>query len=152
MKEIKPYEHRVQYYETDQMGIVHHSNYIRWFEEARTYVLEEMGFGYKEMEHCGIISPVLAVSAEYKTMVHYYDMIRIRTDVVSYNGIKLQLSYTVTDKETGEVRCIGESRHCFLNKEGRPLSLKRSYPQIHKLFEEMLELSAAGSEKVSEVK
>lgn len=60
MKEIKPYEHRVQYYETDQMGIVHHSNYIRWFEEARTYVLEEMGFGYKEMEHCGIISPVLA--------------------------------------------------------------------------------------------
>ena len=140
MKHIEPYEHRVQYYETDQMGIVHHSNYIRWFEEARTYVLEEMGFGYKKMEENGILSPVLAVSAEYKTMVHYYDIVRICTDVVSYNGIKLQLSYTVTDKETGEVRCIGESKHCFLNREGKPLSLKRSFPDIHRLFEEMMEL------------
>ena len=42
----KPYKHLVQYYETDQMGIVHHSNYIRWFEEARSYLLEENGFGY----------------------------------------------------------------------------------------------------------
>ena len=41
----KPYKHLVQYYETDQMGIVHHSNYIRWFEEARSYILEENGFG-----------------------------------------------------------------------------------------------------------
>ena len=43
----KPYKHLVQYYETDQMGIVHHSNYIKWFEEARSFLLEENGFGYK---------------------------------------------------------------------------------------------------------
>ena len=51
----KPYKHLVQYYETDQMGIVHHSNYIRWFEEARSFLLEENGFGYKKMEESGII-------------------------------------------------------------------------------------------------
>ena len=59
------WEHKIQYYETDQMQIAHHSNYIRWFEEARTSALEEAGFGYAEMEAVGIISPVLTVSAEY---------------------------------------------------------------------------------------
>lgn len=138
-RKMKPYEHRVQYYETDQMGIVHHSNYIRWFEEARTFVLEKIGCGYKKMEEGGIISPVLSVSAEYRSMTHYSDIVLIRTKVESYNGIKMQLSYTITDKETGEVRCTGESRHCFLNAEGRPLSLKRSYPEIHSLLEKMRE-------------
>lgn len=139
MREIKAYEHKVQYYETDQMGIVHHSNYIRWFEEARTDVMEKMGFGYKEMERCGVISPVLSVNAEYKSMTYFYDTVLIETKVVSYNGIKLQLSYTVIDKETKEIRCTGESRHCFLNEQGQPVSLKRSYPDIHRIFENMKE-------------
>ncbi len=137
MQKIKSYEHKVQYYETDQMGIVHHSNYIRWFEEARTFILEEVGFGYKEMEACGVISPVLAVNAEYRAMTRYSDVVLIDIKVVSYNGIKMTLSYTIKDKETGEVRCTGESQHCFLNREGKPVSLKRSFPEIHKVFEEM---------------
>ena len=45
-----PHRHLVQYYETDQMGVVHHSNYIRWFEEARVFFMDQMGFGYDEME------------------------------------------------------------------------------------------------------
>ena len=47
---VKPYEHNVKYYETDQMGIVHHSNYIRWMEEARMDLMDQMGFSYKQME------------------------------------------------------------------------------------------------------
>ena len=46
MSMMKPYRHKVQYYETDQMGIVHHSNYIRWFEEGRIDLMEQMGLGY----------------------------------------------------------------------------------------------------------
>lgn len=138
MTEINPYEHKVQYYETDQMGIVHHSNYIRWFEEARSYVLEEAGFGYKEMEEYGILSPVLTVKAEYRSMTRYADVVLIHTRVVSYNGIKLVLSYEIVDKNSKKLRCIGESSHCFLDREGSPVSLKRSYPEIHKLFEEKL--------------
>ena len=139
MEDIKLYEHKVQYYETDQMGIVHHSNYIRWFEEARTYLLEEIGFGYKKMEEEGIISPVLSVQADYKTMTRYSDIVTIDVKIREYNGIKLTVGYTVSDKETGEVRCVGETRHCFLDTQGRPLSLKRSYPEINKLFEEVIE-------------
>ena len=58
---VKPYEHNVKYYETDQMGIVHHSNYIRWMEEARMDLMDQMGFSYKQMEDQEIISPVLSV-------------------------------------------------------------------------------------------
>ena len=53
------YEHKTQYYETDQMGIIHHSNYIRWFEEARVDFMDRCGFSYAQMEKDGLISPVL---------------------------------------------------------------------------------------------
>ena len=56
---MEAYTHKVLYYETDQMGIVNHSNYIRWFEEARTDFMEQLGMGYAEMEKEGIVSPVL---------------------------------------------------------------------------------------------
>ena len=64
------YTHRVQYYETDQMGIVHHSNYIRWFEEARLDFMEKIGCSYAAVEASGIMIPVLSASCQYKTMVH----------------------------------------------------------------------------------
>ena len=59
---IHPYEHNAKYYETDQMGIIHHSNYIRWMEEARMDMMEQMGFGYDKMEELEIISPVISVN------------------------------------------------------------------------------------------
>ncbi|MGN0317700.1 MAG: acyl-CoA thioesterase [Lachnospira sp.] len=136
------YMHRVQYYETDQMGIVHHSNYIRWFEEARSYMLEQIGCGYKAMEEMNIISPVISVSAEYKSMTHYYDEVCIRIRILNYNGVKITLSYEITDKNSGELRCTGESSHCFLRKDGRPVSLKKSNPEIHSVFEEIGSLDA----------
>ena len=79
---MQPYEHRVQYYETDQMGIVHHSNYIRWFEEARTDMLRQIGIGYGEMECRGIASPVLEVSAKYRAMTRFEDMVVIRVELL----------------------------------------------------------------------
>jgi len=131
------YRHTVQYYETDQMGIVHHSNYIRWFEEARSYLLESSGFGYKRMEELGIISPVLSIKAEYKTMTHYYDTVEIKINILKYNGIKIVIGYEIKDVNTGELRCSGESEHCFLNTEGKPISLKRVQPELHEHLEKL---------------
>lgn len=131
------YEHKIQYYETDQMKIVHHSNYIRWFEEARVFMLEAYEMGYDKMERLGIVSPVLAAQAEYKSMSRFGEVVCIDVKLLHYNGIKFTLAYTVTDKETGVVRCTGETKHCFLNEQGKPLSLKRSYPEIHEAFEKM---------------
>ncbi|MGL6174475.1 MAG: acyl-CoA thioesterase [Cellulosilyticaceae bacterium] len=137
--QIKPYEHKAQYYETDQMGIIHHSNYIRWFEEARIDFLEQVGMGYEKMEEQGVISPVLAVTCEYKSMTKFGQTVRIWPEIKAYNGVKLTIGYKVEDTLTQEVRCIGESKHCFLSREGRPISLKRSYPEVSSILEQFLE-------------
>lgn len=131
---LKPYLHKTQYYETDQMKIIHHSNYIRWFEEARTDFMEQMGLSYAEMETMGFIVPVLSVSAEYKAMVRYGDTVRIEVTIDSYNGVKLALSYQVFHADTDELHTTGTSLHCFLNEDGRPISLKRSAPELHEMF------------------
>ena len=136
METYAPYRHKAQYYETDQMGIVHHSNYIRWFEEARVDFLDRVGFGYGVMEARGILSPVLSVEAEYKSMVHFGDTVSVILCLQQYNGVKMSLSYRVEDAASGELRCVGTSSHCFLNQEGRPISLKRSAPEFDALFRE----------------
>ncbi|MBE6659339.1 MAG: acyl-CoA thioesterase [Ruminococcaceae bacterium] len=126
-----PYEHKIQYYETDQMKIVHHSNYIRWFEEARCAVLAQIGCGYDTVEARGIVSPVLSVSAEYKSMSRFGETVVIDATVSYYNGFRFNIAYTVRDKETDAVRCIGETKHCFLNTDGKIVNLRRAAPDIH---------------------
>ena len=84
-----PYDHKVQYYETDGMGIVHHSNYIRWFEEARVDLLEQLGFGYDRIEEAGYSGPVLEVSCQYKTMSKFGETVRIEASITQYNGVRM---------------------------------------------------------------
>ena len=137
--QIKPYEHHAKYYETDQMGIIHHSNYVRWMEEARMDMMEQIGLSYKGMEEMEIISPVLSIHCEYKSMVHFDDIVVIETKIAEYNGIKMKVNYRMTDKATGELRTLAVSEHCFLNRSGKPLSLKRSYPELDTKFFEFYE-------------
>ncbi len=134
---LRPYEHHAKYYETDQMGIIHHSNYIKWMEEARMDLMEQIGLSYKEMEEMEIISPVLSISIEYLSMVHFDDVVEIETRLLKYNGIKMEVEYRMTDKETGELRATAKSSHCFLSRSGKPISLKRSYPELDTKFFEV---------------
>ena len=115
MAAVTDCEHLVQYYETDQMGVTHHSNYIRWYEEARTKLFEEIGLGYKGMEEMGIISPVVGLTAKYKAMAKYW----------------FDIKYTIFDKETEQVRCTGTSEHCFISREGKVISLQKANPEAH---------------------
>jgi len=133
-KKIRSYRHKVQYYETDQMQVVHHSNYIRWFEEARVDFMEQIGLPYKEMEEKGIVCPVIEISAKYMRMVKFGDTVRVRIKVEVYNGIKLILSYQVISTETKLVHCTGESQHCFLSEKGKPVFLKKEHATIHEMF------------------
>ena len=128
------YEYQAQYYETDQMGIIHHSNYIRWFESARIWYMQQIGVDYRDMEEMGIISPVLEVHCVYKSMVHFGDIVEILPKIEKYNGVKLELSYMIRDKATQEVRTCGNSMHCFLDRDGRPVSLKKTSPVFDTAF------------------
>ena len=117
------YVHQAQYYETDQMGIIHHSNYIRWMEEARIAYMDEMDFPYKKVEAAGIISPVLFVNCEYKSMTHFGDRVAIEVKLASFKGVKYEIAYTMRDLESREVRAVAVSGHCFLKKDGRPANI-----------------------------
>ena len=123
------YHHKVQYYETDQMGIVHHSNYIRWMEEARTDFLHQIGWDYKTLEENGIISPVTNVECKYKISTKFYDEIIIDVKIMEFKGIKLKLRYTMMRGE--DIVCEATSEHCFLDREGKLLNIKRSNPDFY---------------------
>lgn len=133
------YEHKVQYYETDQMQVVHHSNYVRWFEEARTVCLEQIGLPYDEMERSGVMCPVLEINAKYLQTVRFGDTVSIRTRISSYNSVKLAMEYEIVNHRTGKVHCTGTSKHCFLNGEYKPVSLRREYPAYHEQLQRIYE-------------
>ena len=92
------YEHKVQYYETDKMGVVHHSNYIRWFEECRVDIMEKNGLGYDKMEREEIICPVVSVSCNYTSMTEFGETVVIVPRIEKFNGIRLAISYVVKNK------------------------------------------------------
>ena len=127
------YKHIVQYYETDRMGITHHSNYIRWMEEARVYYLKEIGWGYDRLEEMGIISPVTKIDCSYKHTTTFADEVSIQVSVEEFKGVKLKLKYTMHCNN--QLVCEGYSEHCFLNKEGLPIRIKKDYPEFYEAIQ-----------------
>lgn len=125
------YIHKTQYYESDQMGIIHHSNYIRWFEEARTAFLDDMGYAYARLEHEGIICPILSAECEYKRMMKFGDTARIEVEIEKFNGIKLVVRYRVYLDSTGDLSAVGRTSQCFLDDEHKPISMKKSNTEFY---------------------
>lgn len=124
-----PYKHTVQYYETDKMGITHHSNYIRWMEEARVDFLDQIGWNFARLESEGITSPVVSVECKYTTPTTFSDVVTIEVSVLEFKGVKLVIGYKMI-KEDGKVACVGSSSHCFVDKAGRPIKLSKQYPEF----------------------
>ncbi|MGM9630817.1 acyl-CoA thioesterase [Butyricicoccus sp.] len=138
MDKFFSYQHRIQYYETDGMRIVHHSNYIRWMEEARTAMMEQLGYGYDQMERDGISIPVISVSCEYKEMMHFGQTCRVDVRVTAVSQVRMSVSYEFYDAETGHLCGTGSTGHCFIGQNGRPVSLRKKLPDIYNLFCSML--------------
>lgn len=135
---IKPYIRKPHFYETDQMGIIHHANYIRWFEEARVDLMDQMGFGYMKAVDSGVDFAVLGVSCQYKSMVRFGDTVEILCELKSIETMRMSLTYTIRDSVTGEVRTTGESQHCFFSRaRQRPVSVKRELPEFYALAQSM---------------
>lgn len=132
------YRRKVNYYETDQMGIVHHSNYIRFFEEARLDMMEQVGMDYAAMEATGLIIPVLGVQCQYVFPFTYGDEMEISTKLVKFDGLRMEFSYEIRISGEDKVRTTGSSSHCFLNRDMKPVRMKRDYPEIYQLMNELV--------------
>lgn len=136
------YKRAVNYYETDKMGITHHSNYIRYMEEARVDFLQAIGCAYEKWEEDGIISPVIGIECEYKRPTTFGDRLRIGVAITEYKRIRLTVSYTVWNDATGEIVFLGKSHHCFTNAEGRPIALERQFPFYDEILKKYLSAEA----------
>ncbi len=131
---MKSYIRKVNYYETDQMGVVHHSNYIRYFEEARTSFMEQAGYPYARLEAEGILSPVVSVSCRYLKPVRYGESVEIRVYLIRMSRVKTSFRYEVVDAATGELRASGESEHGYLDRSGRIVSVQKTAPEFYETF------------------
>ncbi|WP_018248706.1 acyl-CoA thioesterase [Orenia marismortui] len=126
------YQHRVQYYETDQMGIVHHSNYIKWFESARNEYLRKQGISCQELEELGVLLPVIDVNCSYRQRTYYDDLVLIKVFIKELRRVTITFAYEI--KKGEELLVAGSTKQSFVNKDFKPFSLQREKPQIWKMI------------------
>ena len=132
---IEPFCRKANYYETDKMGIIHHSNYIRWFEEARVDFMEKINFDYKKVNEFGIDFALIDVYCEYKLMVHFGDIVNIYVSLSELTEMKMTVDYKIIDVKSGGICTLGKTKHFFYsNIKGRPVSLKREIPELYEIF------------------
>lgn len=112
---------RVRYAETDQMGVVYHSNYFVWFEVGRCELLRALGWSYRELEAGGVSLPVISASCDYHRSGHYDDVLDIHATGTVVSPVRVQFDYRVQRGDT--VLATGRTVHAALNTEGRPCRL-----------------------------
>ena len=134
---VKPYIRKVQYYETDMMGVTHHSNYVRWMEEARIDFLDQLGFPYAAMEAGGVISPVVGIDCRYKKPCSFGDEITISVRVTAFSGVKLTIEYDMRSA-AGETVCTARSEHTFIDRSGHFVRMKKVMPDFCAAMESMI--------------
>ena len=137
---MKPYTKTAKYYETDQMGVIHHSNYIRWMEETRVDMLNQIGYPYRRFEEMGYISPVLHVDCEYKKSVKFDDEVKITIRLQEAGRVKFTLRYDIYNlSEGGVLSACGMTTHCFLRKDGRPVLMDKEMKEFTEVMRNTLE-------------
>ena len=129
------YRHKIKYYECDGMAVTHHSNYVRFMEEARIDLLDQLGYGFEKMEADGISSPVVSIQCNYKKPTRFQDVMDIDVRVKEMTELKLTFCYEM--KVGGSVVCTAESTHCFL-ENGRPISIAVRYPELTKKLKSLM--------------
>ena len=130
MKETESYTRVINYYETDQMHVVHHSNYARYLEEARLHLMDQLGLPYNKLEEMGIIIPVLELHDYYIKSITYGDVIEIRPVVVKLTSVRFTLEYEIYRSGSDELLHRAETSHAFLDADFKPMNLKKAYPEV----------------------
>lgn len=140
--------YRVPYKDTDQMGIVHHGNYVSWFEVGRTEWMRHYELSYDRMEKLGLLLPVLDVNIQYKKSARFDDCVAIFTKVANFSPVRLEFYYEARkiredefarEKDTemepfGELLAKGTTTHMWVNEQWKPTRIDKTQPEIYKLL------------------
>lgn len=119
---------RVRYAETDQMGVVYHSNYIIWFEVGRVEMLRQLGFTYRDMEkHDGTHIAVVEARCRFKAPAMYDDLVVIRTRLLNVRESLLHFGYEVVRENDGALLAEGETIHIVVDDDFKRMPLPQKY-------------------------
>ena len=137
---IAPYCRRVNYYETDKMASVHHSNYVRFMEEARLDYMSQAGMHYEDMERQGVIMPVVSVECKYHLSLVFGDEMKIVTKLAAFNGVRAVYTYEIFRGSDDALAVTAKSEHCFLNEATRrPVSLKKVLAEGYNTWKHLMD-------------
>ena len=131
-------ELKVRYVETDQMGIVHHSNYYHWFEVGRTEFMEEGEVPYPELEQDGLLTPLVESWCKYKEGARYGDTVIIETWIGELKSAKIVFEYRVLRKSDNKILAKGKTIHGFVDPQFHIISMKKTFPKVWEKFEKLL--------------
>lgn len=122
-----------RYVETDQMGIVHHSNYANWFEIGRLDFLRELGISNKEIENLGILLPLYEMNCQYKSPAKAEDKIVVTTTLIECSRVRIKFNYEVNDFNTSQLLALGKTMHAWTDKKLRPINIQKQASNIYNL-------------------
>lgn len=150
---------RVHYKETDQMGVVHHGNYVSWFEIGRTEMMRDSGIAYRDMENLGLLLPVLDLDVKYHNPARYDDCVAVYTKLTHFTAVRMHFDYEVrridesictsnpstrgdhersADELAGELLASGKTLHMWLNKKWKPARIDRVAPDVYELLHDII--------------
>lgn len=125
------YQHEVKYYECDRMGVTHHSNYVRFMEEARVDYLDQLGYGFEKIEADNVFSPVVSIQCDYKSPTTFKDVIDIEVFISKVTEMKFEFTYVMRNGD--KTVCTGKSLHCFI-ENGRPVAISKRLPELYAMI------------------
>ena len=131
-------DHITQYYETDQMGVIHHVNYVKWMEEARNKYLMSVGIYLGEFNKNNIHMAVLSQKVDYKKYIKFNEKIKITCGCNKLSTTKMTFTYNFYN-ENGILCAIGETEHCFVNEKIEPIVFKKEFPTEYNNIIETIE-------------
>ncbi len=129
-------ETRIIFADTDAMGVVYHSNYLKWFESVRNEFLRSISYPYIILEKMGIWFPVIEAHLSYKFPAKYDDIIVIRAHIAELKVASIKMEYEITNRETGQLLVTGYTRSGITDHSLKPLNARKKFPDFYKAMEE----------------
>jgi acyl-CoA thioester hydrolase len=127
-----------RYAETDQMGIIHHSNYAVWFEAGRTDLLKKLGVSNTEIEAKGVLLPLYAMNCQFKVPAKYEDEIMVITSLKQVSRVRLCFSYEVVNTLNQKLLATGETMHAWTDKALKPINADKVISDVYSVLNQSI--------------
>lgn len=139
MEKYKYYERKINYYETDKMAVVHHSNYARFLEEGRIEYMAHYGIPLEYFEGLGYMIPVVELQEKFVQSARFGDTIKIVIALTRVTAAKFEFSYKIYNEDMNILLHEAMTSHCFIDSNYKPISMKKENPELFELMKSLVE-------------